>query len=141
MNYEILEDDRLRIYLEEGDLEVLEQFAKDQGESFDSDNSMYEVFEHLLCNSELQWSSPERIGALTSAPILCICGDTESVDSCDQVGYEQVGRWPDEQGELRLWGDKILQAWGFMDYAVKSPQKDLLFYGECFWQCGWKTES
>jgi hypothetical protein len=119
MNYEILEDDRLRIYLEEGDLEVLEQFAKDQCESFDSDNSMYEVFEHLLCNSELQWSSPELIGALTSAPILCIC----------------------EQGEEELDDeDRVLQAWAFMDYQVRSPQQDLLDYGECFWQCGWKTE-
>ena len=142
MNYEILPDDRLRIYLKEGDLEVLEQFAKDQGESFSSDNDMGEVFEHLLCNSELEWSSPERIAALTAAPILCISrgGEPEPIDHYDQEGYMPAGGEPDSQGVYRIWGYKILQAWAFMDYAVRSPQRDLLFYGECFWQCGWKIE-
>ncbi len=140
MNYEILEDNRLRIYLEDADREALRQTASDYGEEFDSDSVMIDVLEWLVCNSELQWSSPERIAALTDAPTLCICGGRGPIEDADKVGYELVGRWYSPQGDICFWGDRILQAWCYMSYAVRSPQRDLLEYGECFWQCGWKVE-
>ncbi len=142
MNYEILKDDRLRIYLQEGDREELQQLADEYGESFNSDDVMYEVFEPLLCNSDLQWSSPDRISALTGAPVLCVLlHEEEPINDMDEVGYIMVGSWPDSQGMTRIWGEKIIQAWAFMDYAVRSPQEDLLKYGECFWDCAWKVET
>jgi hypothetical protein len=64
--------------------------------------SEFEVMEHALCNSELDWVSAEEIGALTDAPILGL---------------------RDEQGE-------VTAAWAFMDYQVRSFLQDLLTDGE-----------
>lgn len=57
----------------------------------------------LICNSELQWITPDRIGALTDAPIL---------------------------GILKPDSDEVEAAWGFMDYAVRSFVDDLIDKGE-----------
>jgi len=61
-----------------------------------------EALENLIANSEIDWVAPEDIGALTSAPILGI---------------------RDEEG-------KVIAAWGFMDYCLRSFVDDLIKTGK-----------
>ena len=96
------------------------------GNAFDSDQTMFDALEWLLCNSELEWSSPEEIGALTSAPILAIYGDTRLVNH----------REAELTGKVTV--REIQQAWGFMDYQVRSVQGALLETGEAKWQKGFQ---
>jgi hypothetical protein len=77
-------------------------------EDFASDDAMYEFFEEFLANSDLEWIDPEEIGALTDAPIL---------------GTK------DEHG-------KVIEAYGYMDYAVKSILEDFDNYGKAVLQKG-----
>lgn len=72
---------------------------------FESNGSLYKIFERLLANSEYDWIEPEEIGALTDAPILGIREGEES--------------------------ESIASAWAFMDYQVTSPQEQLRKNGEC----------
>jgi hypothetical protein len=62
-----------------------------------SDKAMIEFFEHLTCNSELEWIDAADTGDLTDAPML---GTT------------------DESG-------KVLSRWALMDYQVRGPLEDL----------------
>lgn len=75
----------------------------DGSDAFSSDDSLHEVLEWLMCNSEYEFVQPEETGDLTSAPLLGI---------------------RDEQGN-------IVQRWGFMDYQLRSPQDDLADSGGC----------
>jgi hypothetical protein len=86
--------------------EELEEIQKN-GE-LDSDNSMYDFFEIFIANSEFVWILPEEIGALTDAPILGIKDENE----------------------------KVIEAYAFMDYQVKSILKELLDNGKVFFQQG-----
>lgn len=74
------------------------QDRRDEDPAFDSDSVMYDVFEPLVANSELDWVDPSVTGDLTGAPIL---------------GYP----------------DALENRWGFMDYALRSPQSDLAGFG------------
>jgi hypothetical protein len=64
--------------------------------------SEFEALEHLMANSELDWISPEEIGALTDAPMLGL-RDEEGIPTA---------------------------AWGFMDYALRSFLTDLVENGK-----------
>ena len=98
MNYTISED-RTRLTLTVAPAERFELWGMD--EEIHQDDTMYEFFEHLVCNSELEWITPERTGDLTDAPMLGICewwnGDE----------HEDIERW----------------AW--MSYAVRSLLEEL----------------
>lgn len=100
MRYNIQTDGTLAIHATDADMEFIRDIAS-QCENFDSNATMCDVFEDLIANSELDWIAPEEIGALTDAPIL---------------GTR------DEDGIPR-------EAWGFMDYQVRSPQEDLISKG------------
>lgn len=75
----------------------------DGTDAFSSDDTLYEVFEWLICNSQYEFVQPEETGDLTAAPLLGI---------------------RDDQGN-------IVQRWGFMDYQLRSPQDDLADKGRC----------
>ena len=70
MNYTISED-RTRLTLTVDPAERFELWGMD--EEIHQDDTMYEFFEHLVCNSELEWITPEWTGDLTDAPMLGIC--------------------------------------------------------------------
>ena len=74
----------------------------------DTDAAMYELFDYILPNTEWEWIRPEEIGALTSAPILGTKDENE----------------------------EVVEAYGFMDYAVRSLLGDLFEYGEAELQKG-----
>jgi hypothetical protein len=73
---------------------------------------LYDVFEPLIANSELEWIDPSETGDLTSAPMLGI----REGDSRDSV----------VRGEQY----RILQRWAYMDYQVRSPVQDLIERGQ-----------
>ena len=61
-------------------------------DEMNTDNAMFEFFDDILANSEYQWVTPEECGALTDAPIL---GTKDE-------------------------NDVVVEAYGWMQYAVKS---------------------
>jgi hypothetical protein len=100
------------------ELQALKNQCEEDDENFVSDRVMEDILEPLLCNSELEWSRPELIGALTSAPILAISGSEDENDEAP-----------------------ILKAWGYMDYQIRAVQEDLLEYGKAVFTLGWDVDS
>jgi hypothetical protein len=99
--------------------------------AFHSDDNLCEAFEHLICNSEFRWISPEICGDMTDAPILGITGEPEPRnESRDGDGAILCGRWPDKAGMARIWVEPVLERWAFADYCLRSPLFDLLEKGE-----------
>lgn len=93
-------------------MDELRETYPDNGEdggtdTFGSDAVMFEFFEGFIANTEWEWIGAEEICALTSAPILGI---------------------KDEN-------DNVIEAYGFMDYAIRSLLQDL-FEGEAVLQKG-----
>lgn len=146
MKYHLDENKNLVITADEEDQRALQELNseyEEKGMCFGCDDALYAALEQLICNSELQWSDAGTIGALTSAPVLAIFGEEMVIepDSAYKehgicVGYQITG-----QDQEVMFGQKVIQAWAFMDYAVRSPQQDLLEYGEAVFQLGWDTES
>ena len=89
-------DQGLLITIDEDEQQELREFDEIQ-----SDQSMFEFFESLICNSELDWVDPSETGDLTSAPMLGVRGEN----------------------------DTIIERWAFMDYQIKSVLEDLLNEG------------
>lgn len=93
-----------------------------------TDRAMYEVFERLICNSELQWISPEVCGDLTDAPILGIYGDERAANGDEPeygTGTVCTGR---AEGILKV--RAVLERWAYLDYQIRSVLVDLLEKGE-----------
>ena len=111
-NLVITADDEDRV-----ELQALKTQCEEDDENFVSDRIMEDVLEPLLCNSELEWSTPEAIGALTSAPILAISGAEDENDEAP-----------------------ILKAWGYMNYQVRAVQEDLLESGKAIFTLGYDAE-
>jgi hypothetical protein len=70
---------------------------------------MYEVFEDLMCNSELRWMDAAQIGALTDAPLI---GNYDPEDEDDPQDLIDGLAFP-----------KLL--WYYNWYALRSPVVDL----------------
>lgn len=121
MQYKI-EPGALVITADPEDLKRLKEL-KEEHENFVCDDVMYEVFERLVCNSELEWIDPADTGDLTDAPMLGILGETEK--GLAVAGYKHVGFW---DGYSRRC--PILSRWAFMSYQVISVQEVLLRDGK-----------
>ena len=95
MNYSISKDrTQLVLTVDEAERALLRELG-------DSDKAMYEFFEHLVCNSELDWVDPSMTGDLTDAPML---GTYEYPSDGDRV---------------------VLERWAWMSYAVRSLLEEL----------------
>jgi hypothetical protein len=130
MKYDILPNGDLKISLQRGDRRKLFDGRKpgdDRQPDFGSDDFMGEVFARLIANSELDWSRPEYIGALTDAPILVVYGNDRPLKEGEDPAYHLIiGRWPDPaDGLLKTWTRDPVLAWGFMNYQIRCPQEDL----------------
>lgn len=79
-------------------------------EKIQSNDAMYDFFEPLVCNSELDWVQPYETGDLTDAPLLGI-----------------------RDGEDRV----VVERWGFSSYALHSPLIDLRDEGEVVFSSSW----
>lgn len=120
--------------------------CEEDGENFVSDRVMEEVLEPLLCNSELEWSDAMSISALTDAPILAIFGREEDIFASGEFNpptpennHREVGYRVTGSDSKTIFGERILQAWGYMDYQVRAVQEDLLDYGKAVFTLGWEV--
>jgi hypothetical protein len=80
--------------------------------AFDCETTLYDVFEWLTANSDLDWVLPQETGALTDAPLLGI-------------------RYEDDD---RTYVDEV---WGYADYMVTNPLDDAIAAGEITFRSGW----
>ena len=145
MQYYFDENKNLVITADEEEQRMLREYKselEDQGLNFSSNDALYETFESLICNSELEFSDASTINALTSAPVLAIfSGEDIEVDPpCEENNYRCIGYRVTGGNHGVTYGIKLWRAWAFMDYAVRSPQEDLLEYGQTVFQLGWDTE-
>jgi hypothetical protein len=132
MKYKI-EADRIVFTIDEDERAVLQHVHDDDPEHFDTDDVMFNWFEGLVCNSELHWCHPLHTGDLTDAPMLCILGEADPNYNWNQPW---VTSKLDAIGSGHIMGCPILQRWAFMNYCVRTPQRDLLETGTCTWQGG-----
>ena len=128
LKHEILPNGNLKISADAEDLAELRRWREDDDTEFASDRVLHDAFEHMICNSELDWVNPEQIGALTEAPILGIFGETKPARDCGP-NCREVGGWPDENGVHTLWVEPVERAWAYLDYALRSPLEDIARYG------------
>jgi hypothetical protein len=113
---------------EQADLELMRSENEDR---FGTDDFMYDLLEALVTNDSFSWTDSRWTGDLTTAPMLALLGDEEIGPHEDCSGLYPCGRW---DGETRV--QPILYRWAFMDYAVTSPQEELLRTGEAVWDGG-----
>lgn len=122
--YDLNTNGCLIIRASETEREALKALASESGE-FTAD-AEYQALESLTCNSELEWIRPEEIGALTSAPILGIRGNTRELPAdVDARLVHFAGHWDGKD-----WYEPVEAAWGFMDYQVRSFITDLIETGK-----------
>ncbi len=107
--------------------ELREMKADDVG-PFGTNQSMWDVFEQLTCNSELKWIAPETCGDLTEAPILGILGMEEELTA--EQRKRDLGDWHERLGNGVQWERPVVERWGYMSYQVRSVLDDLLDKGE-----------
>lgn len=109
----------------------LRRMKEDDPDRFRSDVAMFEFFERLTANSELDWIDPghDHTGDLTDAPMLGILGN-ETTKAEGPYGYRQVGHWGGKNHYQPL-----THRWAFMNYALRSPLEDLLEKGEVVFTC------
>ena len=84
-------------------------------EELSADDTMFEFFEKLIGNSELEWVRPEECGDLTEAPMLGIYGPETTT-----TGGRHAGNWPAQDGVVRAHYHPVMQRWAWMDYQVRS---------------------
>ena len=88
----------------------------DMGEAIHTDATMFDAFERLIANSELEWVSPEVCGDLTDAPIVGILGDEmPCADPDNGSGFVLSGH----DGSDTL-ARPVLERWWFPAYQVQS---------------------
>lgn len=133
-----LVDGNLKIMIDAETQAQLKANIADADVNTDSDGYMYDVFEHLICNSEFQWIEPVLAGALTDAPMLGVFGDAVGfADASATNDYSRgrcVGHWNSESGELLYWYEPVISAYAYMSYQVKSPVQDLTNNGYVIFQ-------
>lgn len=98
--------------------------------NFDSDAAMIEFLEPIVCNSDLEWISPDQTGDLTDAPMLGILSEpTFKNHNIDTVRNPQNIICSCDTSGLMV--ATVAERWAFMDYALRSPLADLRDKGEC----------
>ncbi len=98
----------LKITIDETDKKFLSEVSEDNHHDLGSSAAEIEFFSPYLEDNDWDWIDPEEISALTSAPILGIRGEY----------------------------DKVIEAYGYMDYAVYSMLEELETQGEIFLEKG-----
>jgi hypothetical protein len=95
------------------------------GQDIHSDKSLYEAFDALIGNSELQWVSPVVCGDLTEAPILGIWGDEQWVSEHKDGDGTILAGADHSRKEKPIMVQPVLERWAYMDYQIISPLQDL----------------
>lgn len=134
------EQRRLRAYMRRDRNGKLDRFEP----RFDSDDFLYDLLENMFTNDCFTWLPEGVTGDLTSAPMVGILGDELPGPPTEEAvcsGLYNCGRWEIE-GQLRDVYQPVLRRWGFLNYALTSPQQELAETGRCEWQGGdyWGTQ-
>ena len=95
--------DRKNLIIEIDKVEMEE--LVEMGEEIHSDRAMFDFFEKLICNSDLEWIPEGTTGDLTNAPMLGI--------------YNEITNHK-EKNVL-----SIIERWVYMDYQVVSVLETL----------------
>ncbi len=119
--------------------ESLRRLQAEDPDQFDRDDTLYDLFESLLANSEFSWVTEGLTADLTSAPMLGIFGEPEPAPDKSRFdledfygsGLNPIGCW-----DRQIWCQPLLFRWAFMDYAVTSPQRALAEHGQAVWSGG-----
>lgn len=124
--------------VDEEERKLLQALRDEDPDKFERDQTMYDLLENLTTNDSFMWLPEGFTGDLTSAPILAVLGDEERApaeaikdDDLFGSGLYPCGR---DEGGIRC--QPILWRWAFMNYAVTSPQRDLLESGKAVWHGG-----
>lgn len=90
-------------------------------EELEDVETIEELLESLIANSELDWLDPSICGDLTDAPMLAVLDYPElPVEALPGRGYVDCGFWDNKH-----WGYRVAQRWGWMDYAVKDLLEEI----------------
>jgi hypothetical protein len=119
---------RLTIHADAAARAELAEMRDESPEEFGSDAAMCEAFESLIANSELTWVDPETCGDMTEAPILGIWGEERPGKGND--GEAGRGSVLLSSGPNGFTVADVVERWGYMSYALRSPLADLLDKGE-----------
>lgn len=124
-----LENQTLTISADDSERRDLAKLQAEYPDVFDSDSFTYEMLENLFTNDCFMMLPEGLTSDLTSAPMLGILGNEETHDkpigdcqgmfACGSASYQPV-----------------LYRWAFMNYAITSPQRDLIEDGTAVWQGG-----
>ena len=97
----IREEKRLKIVIDDEDRKSLKEVAENNHNDLGTTKAEVDFFEDYLANSEFGWLLADEIGALTDAPLLGVTDEN----------------------------DKVIEAYGYMDYQVSSMLEELDCYG------------
>lgn len=98
----------LTITADDEDRAALSEIPEDE---LHSDSEMYNFFDKLTSNSELEWINPEWAGDLTDAPMLGILGEPQADAG---IGRLCMG------DEKHAWFQPVLERWAWMRYETES---------------------
>jgi hypothetical protein len=113
-----IEGKGLVIKVDAEELERLRDQRAADPPAFVMDCFMYDLFEDLIANSDLEWIDPETA--------LRLCGDLTDAPT--------LGIWANECGDCDCPGCATLTRWAFMDYQVCSVQGRLAAAGVATFQ-------
>lgn len=130
MKYQI-ESDRLVLTCTPEEQAELELMRDENPERFTTDDFTYDLLENLFTNDSFTWIDSRVTGDLTDAPMLALLGDEEIGPHEDCNGLYPCGFWDDHP---RV--QPVLYRWAFMDYAVTTPQEQLLHRGRAVFTGG-----
>lgn len=129
LDYQISPDRRtLSILADAPARAALRELRDEDPDAFGSDAMMHEVFEQLTCNSELEWIRPETCYDLTEAPILGILGTEE--DAAKVPVWQWDAYNANRNGSGIQYDRPVMERFGYLSYALRSPLDDLLNKGE-----------
>lgn len=132
MTHEVLPNGDLKISVDDTERQNIRLLFGDR--RFDTDGFLFDILENWMDRTGIEWSAPWEIGALTDAPCLAEWGEDRPLRRDEQVGHGNriIGRTPEG---ATLVQDPV-RAWAFMDYQVRSAQRDLMDKGFCIFQSG-----
>lgn len=109
MDYQILPNRNLKIFWDINNYsKIISELEQQDPKWYQRESNLWNLFENLFSDSELEQIEPVEIGALTSSPI--------------------VG--------IRDQNDTVIKVWWYPNYAISSPLEDLVTEGFTIFQSG-----
>ena len=129
-------DGDLKIACSEATQRILQEEYEEDADNFNTLDTMYRWLESVVTEYSYEWTEPVYCHALTGAPMLARYADSrrllpgEDVINLHVVGSDLI------DGEVVTFVEDVDACWGYMDYAVRLPQEDLMRQGFCIFSFG-----